>query len=383
MSMRVVELLNNAGRKRYMLVDEKGDVVQPVLRYLKFMDRGGKARNTLKNVCYDLKHYFQYLETKKLNWDAVGIDDVAAFMEWLQSPSSHINVVSLQPSQPKRNAKTINAIVNTVLNFYGYVLRVEDLSQNLSDLFKKKMALRYSGIKGFFEFGNQDKKNRYKKLLKLEEPKTKVKSLLGYQVQILMSACSNGRDRFLVHLLWETGARIGEALSLWLEDINIDGRQISITDRGELINGAEIKTAHALRKLHVSEDLINHFTDYIVQYHGDEVDTNFVFFKLSGAAKCTPLGYEAVYSMVRRLSKKTGIKFAPHMLRHGNLNELRRAGMRDEVLRKRAGHKDIQTTKQMYCEVTDDELRQAGLETEGRMSLNKPAPEEITIKEDF
>lgn len=63
--MRVQEiLLENS--KKYMLIDEKGIPIVPVVKYLKYLDSTGKSRNTQKTYCYALKQYFLYLrETEK------------------------------------------------------------------------------------------------------------------------------------------------------------------------------------------------------------------------------------------------------------------------------------------------------------------------------
>ena len=76
--------------------------------------------------------------------------------------------------------------------------------------------------------------------------------------------------------------RIGEALALWLEDVEPDAHRIHIVDRGELANLSEIKTVCSPRTVDVSADLINLFFEYIVEAHTDDVDTNHVFIKLSG-----------------------------------------------------------------------------------------------------
>ena len=118
--------------------------------------------------------------------------------------------------------------------------------------------------------------------MKLKASPTRPKEIGAEQVARLLDACSNSRDRFLVQLLWEGGIRIGEALALWLEDIEADARRIHVRDRGELDNLAEIKTVCSPRAIDVSSDLINLFFDYVAEYHTDEVDTNHVFIKLSG-----------------------------------------------------------------------------------------------------
>lgn len=64
-------------------------------------------------------------------------------------------------------------------------------------------------------------------------------------MQQVLKATTNIRDTFLIQLLFETGLRIGEALSLFIKDFVFDhakGHRIRLVDRGELENGAMLKT---------------------------------------------------------------------------------------------------------------------------------------------
>ena len=164
---------------------------------------------------------------------------------------------------------------------------------------------------------------------------------------------------------------VGKALALWLEDFEIDGRRIHIRDRGELSNLAEIKTVCSPRTLDVSADLMNMYLDYITEFHMDEVDTNHVFIKISGKNRYQPLEYGDITSLFKRLSKKTGIQVNPHMFRHTHLDSLRKLGWAPELVQKRAGHANYQTTVQEYYHVTDEEVREAWEKTEARILLNK------------
>ncbi|TKH43009.1 transposase [Paenibacillus terrae] len=56
--MRVQEVILNDNKKRYLLLDEVGVPVVPVMKYLKHLDQTGKSNNTLKTYCYALKQYF-------------------------------------------------------------------------------------------------------------------------------------------------------------------------------------------------------------------------------------------------------------------------------------------------------------------------------------
>ena len=62
--MRVQEiLLENS--KKYMLIDEKGIPIVPVVKYLKYLDSTGKSRNTQKTYCYALKQYFIFKRNRE------------------------------------------------------------------------------------------------------------------------------------------------------------------------------------------------------------------------------------------------------------------------------------------------------------------------------
>jgi hypothetical protein len=92
-----------------------------------------------------------------------------------------------------------------------------------------------------------------------------------------------------------------------VEDIDVAENRIHIRDRGELPNGAEIKTIHAPRSLDVSSDLIDGIVAYVGQAHTVEVSTNHLFLKLHGLRAGQALAYAEFDSLFRRLRRKTGI----------------------------------------------------------------------------
>lgn len=357
--MRVQEIITSDGKRRYLLVDQHGEFVKPVVKFLKYKDNTGSARNTLRSYSYALKLFFEFLEQKQADYTDIGIDDMAEFVRWLQNPFRDIKVVSMTPMDiKKRKARTINIYLDKVYAFYDYLMRHEDNTLDLSDRLKRQVLASRGSFKGFL---HHTLKNKTKNImiLKLKEPKEKLKVLTTEQVQILINACQNTRDTFLLALLYETGMRIGEALSLHLSDIIPAIKKITIRDRGELINDAEIKTVCSPRTLDISNELANLYRAYILDIHTDEVDTNFVFIKLRGAQKGSPLDYQSVQALFIRLKVKTGINATPHIFRHTNITELWKTGeMRPETLQRRAGHAHVQTTIQMYVHPSEEDIRE-------------------------
>lgn len=365
--MKVEKLITSRNKERYMLVGSNSEVIEPVLRFLKYKDNVGAARNTLKAYCYHLKLFFEFLEQENLDFTSVKIDNMAYFVAWLQNPLPN-NVIGLVYKEPRRSPRTVNMVINTVLSFYDYLMRHEDYQQTLSERLKKNMSVSRRGFKDFLYHINKDKTFKTN-ILKVKMPKVKLKVLAKEDIERLLQCCTNSRDYFLVRLLWESSIRIGEALSLWLEDFEINACKIHIKDRGELENQAEIKTVNSPRTIDVSMDLMNEFMQYISHYHTDEVDTNFVFIKLTGTNEHRPMQYQNVVSLFKRLKLKSGIPVNPHMLRHSSLTELRRAGWKAENLRIRAGHKNFQTTFQMYIHPSDEDLRADWEKVEKNMRL--------------
>ena len=374
--MEVATVISKEGRKRYMLLDEAGDPVRPVLKFLRFKDNSGSARNSLRAYCQHLKLFFEFLSQQDMEYRDVGIDDMAGFLRWLQSPYRSLNVLPVSPVTSPRKPQTINVILSTVLSFYDYLMRHEDYSNQLSEKLKRSVPGSRRGFKGFLHHINKNK-NYFSKILKVKAQKSRPKTIEKKHVQTLIEACSNLRDRFLIRLLWESSMRIGEALALWLEDFEIDECKIRIRDRGSLVNGAEIKTVCSPRTVDVSQDLIDLFLEYVTEYFTDDVDTNHVLIKHTRDNKYQPLEYQDVYSLFCRLKAKTGIAVTPHALRHTSLTELHKAGWSPVHLQKRAGHANVQTTMQIYIHPSEEDMRKDWESIQDRMcSLNEKPKKE-------
>ena len=372
--MRVEEIVTPSGKKRYLLVDNDGELIEPVYKFLKFKDNAGKARNTLRAYCYHLKEFFEFLQQKSLDYRDIGIDEMAEFMRWLQTPHRNVKVSDIKPSHDVLKASTVNTYISSVIEFYDYLMRVDDYSIQLSQRLKKQIPGSRRGFKDFLYHINKNR-DYDAKILKVKVPKKRPKTISKDKIAILIDSCSNLRDKFLIQLLWESGFRIGECLALWLEDFIIDAREIDLKDRGELPNLADIKTVCSPRKIDVSADLMNLYMDYIAEYHTDEVDTNHVFIKLSGENKYQPMEYSDVTSLFTRLRKKTGIYITPHMFRHSHFDTLRKQGWKIEMIRKRCGWSNVQTPMQIYSHPDEEEMRREWEKVENGMKIKRNTKE--------
>ena len=334
--MRVESFTSTNGLTRYILVDSSGVPVDVVLRFLRFKDNCGRARNTLRAYCFHLKSYFEYLEFIGMSFPQIGMDELAGFIRWLQNNHRQKKIMSFPAATVSTcSAQTINVYLSTIYAFYDYLSRHEEYRLRLSDKLTRTIMGSRRGFKDFLYHINRTRQYDTR-VIRLIEPQKRIKTLKKSEVENLLSACLTTRDRFLI----------------------------------QLTNLSEIKTVCSPRIVDVSADLINLFFEYIVEAHTDDVDTNHVFIKLSGAHKHSPLEYSDVSALVRRLQKRTGIYFTVHMLRHSSLSELRRLGWPVEQLRIRAGHHFVQSTY-VYLHADDEEMRQEWIRTENQMLLRK------------
>lgn len=355
--MKVVTFQTSDGRKRYYLAENDGIPVVPVMKYLKFKDNYGLARNTLRLHCIYLKHFFTYLNERQLGYEDVTVDDLAGFIAWLKYPEIHEKVIPML-LEPSHKARTVNAVVDTVIGFYEYLLLHDGLENRLSEKLVKFVKNPTKTYRSFL-YGIAEKKREKRYLLHLPTPQTKIRTVTKEEVTELMKACTSIRDYFLLYLLFETGMRIGEALSLWLEDFDISDCSIQICDRGELENQAEIKTVSSPRRLDCTKEMMEVFTEYICFFHTEGILTNHIFLKISGKNAGKAMDYRDIDNLFRTLRKKTGIYITPHMFRHTSLSILNSAGWEPELLRIRAGHKNIYTTLNTYVHPSDEEVSEA------------------------
>lgn len=333
-------------KKRYVLIDENNKPVVPVVKYLKYLDNIGKAENTLKAYCRHLKLYFQFLSEKEIGYQEVDLNLLSEFISLLRSPYQSTKVVHLEKTQAKRSERTVNTILTCVQGFYDYLIRIEDYEKDLSEKTKKQVTGQYRSFKPFLHHISKGKPFE-KSILKIKEPRRGILTLTKTQVQTVHDACSNIRDALLIRILYEGGLRIGEALSLWIEDFDIGSTTIQVR-KSKTVNGEG-------RKVYVSADTMNVFQDYLIDLH--DVDTNFVFINLSGPNKGKPLNYRAAFDVIERIRKKTEIDVTPHMLRHTYATELHEKGVEASIIQKLLGHAQVQTTIQTYMHSSDETIR--------------------------
>ncbi|QSF41960.1 tyrosine-type recombinase/integrase [Priestia megaterium] len=356
-----VEEISVGNRKAYLLIGTSGLPVEPVAKYMKYLYNSERSSNTLQTYCTALKFYFTYLEQTGIDYQQVSFEKLSNFVVWLRNPYENNNVVIHKTAKAKRRESTVNNYLTVVASFYDYLYRNDLVDSDMVEKLMKKMFIGAggNGYKGFLHHVNGGKPIS-KNILKLKEPRKRVQVFTKEQVEEIYYSTTNIRDKFLVRLLFESGLRIGEVLSLFLEDLQFDAKQrkhkIQLTNRGELPNGGKLKTGE--RKLDISQGLMNLYDDYLYEVVDEyNPDHNFVFVKIWGKNAGDPLTYSDVYATFKELERKTGIHITPHMFRHTHATIYYLQTKNIKLVQERLGHAQIQTTMNLYIHPSEDEIR--------------------------
>lgn len=343
----------------WLVVDDNYVVVKPIKVYISYLLSSNKSPNTIKAYAYNLKLYWDYLERYALNWQLISLDDLAGFILWLRSPEYHPKLVSIEQKTAKRTEKTVSDILSTVYRFIEFHQRNGNITGTINTVIERQTSARK--FKGFL---HQIAKSKTFKGRFLNIKKTKIypKYFSCDEVTRIVNACTNRRDKFLFCLLYESGIRIGEALSLRHSDIVSDGKRniLKIIPRRENRDTCRVKNS-VERVIDIPISLARLYFDYYVYDYPNETDCDYVFVSLysPSGTRGTPFSYKAVEQLCRTLEKRTGIvKITPHMFRHTHATELLKSGWNMSYVQKRLGHKSIQTTIDTYVHITEDDLAQ-------------------------
>jgi integrase/recombinase XerD len=178
-----------------------------------------------------------------------------------------------------------------------------------------------------------------KRRIKLKLPDTLPRAINPADLRKLLSVIEEIRDRALILLLLRTGIRIGEALGLTVNDLDIKDRKVHLFEGEKNSMG---------RVVYLSDDAL-----FAIKLWLRRRDKNkeFVFYGRSNGHLC----YSSGRGLFVKYLKKAGLDqkgYTVHCLRHTFASELLNAGMRLECLQQLLGHQDIEVTRR-YARLTD------------------------------
>ena len=232
--MRVQRLvMPNSGAESWTLLGDDGRPVEPAERFLAFLGAIELSPNTIKAYAHDLKDWFEFLDGRDLDWSAVTVEDVAAFVAWLRlPPAGRAGQVAVLPAvQTHCGSASVNRKLAALASFCEFHAgHGVPLAGILVTTVPGGRQARPTRFKPFLHHVTKSGPQRRRTIaLPATPPRPKV--LTVAQVQAILDACGHLRDRLLFGVLLDTGLRIGEALGLRHEDLMVADRQVHVVPR--------------------------------------------------------------------------------------------------------------------------------------------------------
>lgn len=320
MNVQQVELPTS--RVSWTVLGDDGRPVEPVERYLAYLTDIERSPNTVKAYAHDLKDYWVFLAGRDLEWREVRLEDIGDYVAWLRLPPvGRCGAAVVLPSVAAHVSEaTVNRKLSALAAFYSHQARH---GVDLGELLTTWAPGRRGGWKPFLHHLSKAAP-KPRRTIRLKAQTKLPRVLTVAEMQAILDACRRLRDRFLFALLLESGMRVGEALGVRHDDINAAACEVTVCPRVNE-NGARSKSAKA-RTIPVRAGVIRLYADYLHAEYGD-LDSDYVFVNLFAEPRGQALCYPAVYDLVLRLRKRTGIDFDPHWFRHTMATRLQMSGV--------------------------------------------------------
>ena len=203
----------------------------------------------------------------------------------------------------------------------------------------------------------------------IEEYEKKQKKFLSKEEMSLFlksmnKACLDVRQKRMILLfefLFLTGLRIGEALALRWENVNLEENIIHIkynldyhSVRAKEKKLSLPKTADSIRKIFINERCIEILVWYQTENQLNNFDSEFIF--LNSKGNLHALNSLTVFlkrqATIAKIPNKNPRDFSTHLFRHSHISLLAEMGLPVKTIMQRVGHKDEKTTLQIYTHVT-------------------------------
>ena len=265
--------------------------------------------HTCKNYQKDLQLFADYLQSLHItDWQQVDYRTVSAF--------------AAQRFRQGKKGNTIQRELSSIRSFYRYLLRQQVVPHNPA--------------------------------IDVKAPKTEKKlpkTCDSEQIEQLLKSSSTDhplriRDLAIFELIYSSGLRLAEVVSLNLDDIDLQQRQLVVTGKGNKTRYLPVgkKAIEALRLwLKARRGLLKH------------QDETALFLSQQGQR----LSARSIQKRLNNLSKQQSlpIHLSPHMLRHSFATHLLESSSDLRAVQELLGHADISTT-QIYTHLDFQHLAQ-------------------------
>ncbi len=210
-----------------------------------------------------------------------------------------------------------------------------------------------ASIRAFFQFLQRKGRVTDNPAIELELPKVEKRApevLSLEKVELLLEQPRGEedkevRDKAMLELLYATGIRVTELISLRVKDINLSLEYIRCGDE----NKSRIIPIGVQAKLSLCR-YMEKVREHMILLPDEEV----LFVNCNGR----PMTRQGFWKIIKAYAKKAGIEedITPHMLRHSFAAHLIENGADLRSVQEMLGHSDISTT-QIYTRLTNQKLK--------------------------
>ena len=270
----------------------------------------GLSRNTLESYSRDVSFFIQFLKTRKVHSPGkVTASHVADYLTYLR--------------KKKLSIKTINRHIVSNRQFFRYLLTEEIITDDpLANVNTPKLNKSIPDV------------------LTIEQ----VEELL--EVPEKENTRESQRDSAMFEVLYSTGVRVTELVSIELNKLNMDHGYVIVLGKGNKERIVPLGKA-AIEKL---KNYLAGCREKLLKGK----NSKYLFVTRRGT-KMTRQGF---WKIIKSCALKAGInkKITPHILRHSFATHLLERGADLRVIQLMLGHSDISTT-QIYTQVQKERLK--------------------------
>lgn len=269
----------------------------------------GLSKNTVVSYSLDLRKFQDFLSSKNKDFPSLSQADIIDFIERLRNEGYSIS--------------SICRFISSIRGLCKYLLLEHVISEDPSE-----------------NLQTPKKWERLPKSLSVPE----VMAFLEAHAALHKSRPTMMRDHVMFELLYSSGLRVTELVSLKLEDAHLEAGFLRVLGKGSKERVVPVNM-RAIKKL---KHYINQLRPMILK----KKKSSYLFVTSRGR----PLTRQRFWQIMRALGKQIGIEISPHMIRHSFATHLLEGGADLRSLQKMLGHSDISTT-QIYTKVTTERLK--------------------------
>jgi len=278
-------------------------------------------------------NYLRATKTKSENTTKAYAEDLSQFLEYLKQ---------------KELSEPVLLNVNH-LHIRGFLAHLKS-----KELSKRTVARKLSTLRSFYKYLTVQGLVKENVAKSVHAPKTSKKLplfLYPQEIEALLDAPENDvlgiRDRAILELLYATGMRVGELVSLKTSDINFGANYIVVFGKGskERIVFFGQKAAESL------DEYLRKSRPHLVK----SLECDSLFLNKNG----TRLSDRSIRRMIDKYVKIASLNsdISPHTLRHTFATHMLNNGADLKTVQELLGHSSLSTT-QIYTHVTKERLKE-------------------------